>query len=563
MKRTGSNSAKMGQCPAISHELRITHLVNNLKFSSAPLVRRSAASQTRFLPELIFSVICAVVLGAQLVRYSPYKPMWIDEILSYYQVAGKSPAAAIASLDTGLNLLPSGYFLLLATVLQRVEFSPLVARGLSSVFIMATVPVMLFALRRYVGRWFAMLGVAGVIFTSPLIFFHNSEARPYGLLLFLVALVGLAFVQSAEEKNPAPHTLILLVVANGLVAMSAYFGGLYSAAAFAVTIFFDWRKGWFRPRVYGAYLLGWGIFAVTTLPLCFQQLAARGAAGTQWLPSFGSAWRQLLKQWTHTLYWVPVAIVLIGIIFWAARKRDVRSARTTGAKADLPEPILRLAALALLWLMLPIGFILQARITGRNFYFNRYFIGSDLGLMVLVALLFALLCRQFTGSMSLENAALRRPLFLSATRFTVVCFLCAAAFHFLTRHDPPRMGLHDAVVRANHWTVPKVTFDLEVYVEGSFQANGGTGYWYIPKSNHETAAFPRFWQPFQMTDPQKLTNFGEFLFIDSNQRPADFDLETWARQQNYRVSRVGDYRDVQGRSKIFYLVQSNRLSLSH
>ena len=393
----------------------------------------SAAGRSRFLPEVIFSIVCAAVLGAQLLHYSPLKPLWNDEILTYYQVAGKSPGAAIASLDTGFNLLPPGYFALLAAVLQFVEFSPLIARGLSCGFIMATIPVMLFALRGQVGRWFAMAAVSGVTFSSPLIFFHNSEARPYGMSLFITALVGLAFLRSSEVRTPATHTLVLLVVANALVATTNYFGGIYSASALAVTIFCDWRMRWFRPRVYGAYLVGWAIFSVTVLPITFQQLAARGDAGTQWLPSFGSAWRQLTKQWAVTAWWVLPLLVALGLLLWAAR---IRSRGVHELQPPLPQPFQRLAILSAVWMILPVGFILQSLVTDRNLYFNRYFIGSDLGLMILAASLLALLCRKLSGSLSLDNVTALRPKFLLLARALVVAFMVTTALMFLT-HDGP------------------------------------------------------------------------------------------------------------------------------
>jgi len=488
-----------------------------------------------------------------LLLYSPLKPLWTDEILTYYQVAGKSPGAAISSLDTGFNLLPPGYFALLAAALQLTEFSPLIARGLSSVFIMATVPVMLLILRPHVGRWFAFLAVSVGVFYSPLIFFHNTEARPYGLSLFLTSLVGLACIRTGETKSPATGTLVLLLLVNASIAMTTYFGGLYSAAALAVTLLCDWRIGWFRPRVYAAYVLGWAIFAVTVLPLCIEQLAARGGSGTQWLPPFSYAWRQLERQWAATLWWVLPLSLIVAILLRAAQ---VRRQRTIEASSTLPEPLVRLAVLSACWLLLPIGAILQSRVTGKNLYFNRYFIGSDLGLIIGIALFLAFLCQRMSGSLLLENVSGARPSFLRISRLIAVGFFAVSAISFVTREAAPQPGAHEAIARADQWNIPKLTFSVGIFVEGFHQPTDGNSYWYIARSEHEAASLARFYPSFQVTNLQHLTHFREFLFVDTNEHPVTFELEAWTRAHNYRIERVHTDLTHHLIEKEFYLVQS-------
>lgn len=518
--------------------------------------RPNAIKGDRWWPVLVFSAVCALVLGAQLVRYSPLKPLWIDEILSYYQVDGRSPAAAAAALDTGVNLLPPGYFWLLAEVVQYTGFSPLIARGLSCAFIIATVPVMLLTLRRYVGIWFAMVAVTAVVFRSPLIFFHNTEARPYGMTLFFVALIALAFARSTENKTLSVGRLTLLVAANGLVAMTTYFGGLYSASAFAVTLLLDWRRGWFRPRVYLCYLVGWAIFAVTTLPLCLRQLAANGATGTDWLPSFGYAWRHLFTQWRSVLWGVAPIAVALGLVLWIGRSSG-RS--VTGVISNSRwKPIRGLAALAGLWLLLPIVFIVQSRITGRNFYFDRYFIGSELGLVIALAVGGALLCQWLGGAPALEQATWRRAAFGLAAKILVVGFIGLAAIKFSVHQDPPQMGPAGPIAEVEKWALPKATFDFGFYVQGSYPPKERSRYWYIAHSERQANDLERFYRGLQVKRERALPDFPEFIFIESSRQPADFSLETWARDNRRRLTKVGDYRDGLGRVKTFYLVQGEK-----
>jgi len=506
--------------------------------------------------------VCAVVLAAQLVHYSPLKPMWIDEILTYYQVADKSPADAVASLDTGVNLLPPGYFILLASTLKFVEFSPLVARALSCGFIILTIPVMLLTLRRTVGVWFAMMSVGAVVFTSPLLLFHNSEARPYGMTLFLVALVSLAFVKTAGPETPSRGTWALLVIANALVATSTYFGGLYSFLAFAATIFLDWQSDRFRPRVYLGYVIGWVIFAAAVLPLCLHQLAANGAAGTEWLPSFAYAWRHLAKLWSGILIWTVPVIIALGAILWVGRSQARLATDTPGARNF--SPVRPLAALSILWVLLPIAFIVQARITGHNVYFDRYFIGSEIGVMIAIGLIPAWFCWRFGGSLKLENAFMRGPVFGAVAKVLITVFICAAAFDFYYRAEPAQMGSNAIVTRANQWALPKATFDRGIYTEGFYQPSGGNSYWYIASSDREASALARFRSTFQIKRTGTLADFHEFLFIDSDASIRDFNLEAWAKSRGYHLSRVGEYRDREGRSKGFYLVQSDSASaVSH
>lgn len=497
---------------------------------------------------ILFSLFCAIVLAAQLIHQNGIKPLWLDEQFTRLEVQGKTFTEVIHSLRTGVNLQPPAYFLALWTCLQFTEFTPLLARALSCIFILATVPVMWMTLRPMIGRGLTTASVGGVLFCSPLIFYHNSEARPYGLFFFAAALVAWAFVRSLQEERLTKRTFALLVFANAFLPSVIYYGGFYAGAALAVTVGFDLIRGRRRWRIYGGYLCGWSLFGLIILPLCLAQLQSRGGEGTRWLPEFRESVLMLAKQWVKTV----VPFVAIGFLFaawlWFSRREPKANAASGSGAERTWWPI---ATLGLAWLALPILFIGQSVVTHRNLYLDRYFIPSDLGFMLLFAGLASAACVRTRGAASLERC-------LTSSRSRIIAMAVITAFvgivslRFYRNARNALWGFGDTVYAAKIGIGPKATFSLAYYVEGYVRTGPGMQFVYLSHYSGEGAALATYCRGFDTRTIDEMAVFPEFVFVDSSDNPSVFDLEDWARRHQYNIRRFATYGEAHAVKKGIY-----------
>ena len=503
--------------------------------SSSPRPRQ----QRTFPWGLFFCGYCAIILVAQLIHQSAIKPLWRDELFTYFEVHDKTCGEIIQSLKTGVNLLPPTYFLLLSALLHFTDFTPLLGWALGCSFILATVPVMWLALRRTAGTLITAIAISGVVFCSPLIYYHNSEARPYGFFLFAAGMVAWAFARSVQEERLSSGTLVLLVVANALLPSVNYIGGLYSAAALAVTFTLDLAARRMRWRVYGAYLGGWALFAVLVLPLCLAQYRMRGTVGTNWLPDFYEAVLILGKQWAKTL--IPFAVVVVPFAIWLTfGQYEPKVNQSSERQGDLSA--WSLAALGLAWLFIPVFFIGQSLLTHRNMYMDRYFIASDLGLLLLLAALASLACARWRGTATIETAV-RAPWHRGFATAVAVGFVVIASLRFYWNGRNELWGTGDAVYACKAWPGPKATFSLSYYIEGHVRTGPDMHFILLSQHPSDRDLIGAYCRDFEIREFDGLAVFPEFVYVDSREAPPDFNLQGWAQTHNYAIEQVGFYKE--------------------
>lgn len=515
--------------------------------ASTPLPRKDRA----VLWGLLFCGYCALVLLAQLVHQSAIKPLWRDELFSLYEVQGKTWGEVLQSLKGGVNLLPPAYFFVLWSSLHFTDFTPLLGRALSSVFIAATVPVMWLTLRRTVGTLITTVAISVVLFCSPLIFYHNSEARPYGLLLFAAGLVAWGFARSTDDGERVPRSTVgLIIIANAFLPSVNYMGGFYSAAALAVTLGIDLTAGRRRWSVYGGYVAGWALFAVWGLPLCVVQYRTRGAEAAHWQPEFPEALAILAKQWAKTLLPLAPVAVLFGVWLFLGRKKSSETTRSPEPQGALP-----LAVLGLAWLLIPLVFIGQSLVTHRNLFVDRYFIASDLGWILLAAAIASGACRRWRGSPTLE-AGLPG---LTMRRIGIGLVLAIVAIVSIRFYKNPRnvlWGNGDAINACKAWPGPKATFSLSCFIEGYVRSGPNMQFIILSRGPSDRETIRAYCRDFQISEIDGLAVYPEFVYVDSSEAPADLNLERWAASHGYTFERVGFYAESHGKKAIFQMRRS-------
>ena len=208
-------------------------------------------------------------IGFRLVTQSD---LWLDEALS----------VNIATLPLGdlVDALardghPPLYYVLLHGWAEVFGAGDDAVRALSSVFGIATLPLLWLAARRYAGTPAAVATLV-LAATSPFLVRYSTEARMYSLVMFLVTLGWLAARWALDR--PGPFRLVLVSVLAGLLALTHYWS-FYLLATVFVVLLVAWRRG--RPAA-GRVAIGVAGGAVLFLPWLPTFLDQMGRTGTPW-----------------------------------------------------------------------------------------------------------------------------------------------------------------------------------------------------------------------------------------------------------------------------------------
>ena len=219
----------------------------------------------------VVAVVASIVAGIAF-RLVTRSDLWLDEALS----------VNIATLPLGdlVDALardghPPLYYVLLHGWAGVFGTGDEAVRALSSVFGIATLPLLWLAARRYAGTAGAVATIV-LAATSPFLVRYSTEARMYSLVMFLVTLGWLA-VQWALDR-PSPPRLVLVAVLAGLLALTHYWS-FYLLATVFVLLVVGWRRG--RPAA-GRVALGVAGGAVLFLPWLPTFLDQMGKTGTPW-----------------------------------------------------------------------------------------------------------------------------------------------------------------------------------------------------------------------------------------------------------------------------------------
>lgn len=165
----------------------------------------------------------AVVLPAMALSTSAARPLWYDELYTYYVAREPSIGAVFTALLAGADTNPPVDYLLRHLSLRAFGDTPIAFR-LPSVLAFI---VGLFAIHAYVRpRVSRTAAVAAFVLpVATLAAFYSIEGRAYALLFASAALALLAW-QRAIELPRSPFRLLLLVAGLSVGPFTHYFGVL-------------------------------------------------------------------------------------------------------------------------------------------------------------------------------------------------------------------------------------------------------------------------------------------------------------------------------------------------
>lgn len=240
-------------------------------------VEDAAAPQDR-LPRWALVATAALVLAGVALRLGTTSPLWLDEALSA-NIASLPVADLLGALRRDGH--PPLYYLLLHGWTAVVGDGDVAVRALSTVFALATLPLLWVAARRVGGRW---CGLATTVLyaTSPFAIRYATETRMYSLVAFLVVLGWLA-VRRAQQRATLPRLVLVSIVAGALL-LTHYWSLFLLGAVVGLLVLQAWRarrtgRGAAGPLRLAAAVAAGAVLFVPWLPAF---LAQAGATGTPW-----------------------------------------------------------------------------------------------------------------------------------------------------------------------------------------------------------------------------------------------------------------------------------------
>lgn len=356
--------------------------------------------RARLRPYLALAILAApyfALIGFAASR----RPLWNDELFTYYIARRPSLHDVWESLLTGVEQLPPLYYVITRASALLFGLNEMAIRLPAILGVgVAALCVHLFVARRAS----QIYGVAGALFfLATSAYEYAGEARPYGLVL---AFSGLAFVSWQRAAEGGRMRLIAL---SGLAIclFAALYTHYYAVLILGPICAAELTRTYHRRRVDLLIWLSFTLPAASLLLLIPLMRAAAGHAGTFWAPA---SWLGALDFYRGLLH--PGVLSVIALALAAC-------VLTMPASSDSPRlprwPVHDFVAMAGLALIPFAGVLLGKTVTGV--FTPRYVMPAALGISVLAGWGLALLTRG------------RPRTALAATLILLACFLGVAIRH--------------------------------------------------------------------------------------------------------------------------------------
>jgi hypothetical protein len=357
--------------------------------------------QSIAISSMLFIYVVLLLAGTLLI--AARRPLWSDELYTYYIATLPSFSNVWSALVTGHEQVPLGFY-----AIERVSCGVF---GVNSVALrlpaLLGCLVMSLALFKFVSwRLSPAYGLLASVF--PMItsaFPYAREARPYGLELGFAALALVCWQQATDSNNRLPALIGLWL--SLVAAISCHYYGILLVLPLA---FGELIRTIARRHVDFAV---WSCFVGSTLPLLLMlPLILSGAklSGNFWArphwTDIATFYQNLITPGIPSL----VAVVTLGVIaprFW----RPVPGTDSVTAEAAFPS---HEQGAIIGFIALPFAGVLLAMLVTHAFT-DRYVLAAVIGLSIL----FAQAMHKLLGG-ELRVAAIVAPILLAWFGFLVV-----------------------------------------------------------------------------------------------------------------------------------------------
>ena len=285
---------------------------------------RPALVKTKW--EYLAPIAAFLSLIISCITISRKKYFWNDELLSFYLLDDKSFSHMMGALSDTINNAPPLYFVLGWVWAKVFTSSELSLRLFSCFAICAAFAITWIMLRRTYDFWPATISNLSVFCLSYIILHQNTEARFYGLFLFVCSLGVLHFDSLCRRDGSSVPLILAGCLVHAAIIQTHLFGFLYSGAILLALIVRDAYFSVRRPKVYLSVILGWGSFVLWIGPFLNQLDLARPRP---WIPP-----PSIHDLFNSVSFSPPFFIILLGLsgIILITNVRNIRSILSDAAK---------------------------------------------------------------------------------------------------------------------------------------------------------------------------------------------------------------------------------------
>lgn len=324
----------------------------------------------------------AVLLYIAAVAFSSARPLWHDELYTFY--IAQAPSIGQMFHEIRLDLNPPLEYLAVRGAMSAFGANEFAARLPSMIAFFVASGCLYWLMKRRFSSGYGVLAV--VVFWSTPFFYYATEARPYALVLAFFGIALLAWVYRAEGRHPKA-ALAALALANCGMMFSHFFGVFYLLPFGLAQLVRDYRRRKIDLPVWAAFLLP------IAIPFVYLSIMARYEASA-FPHSFLAGPGTIYYFFYNTL--APESWVLLPVICFAVLVAFRRGRKTDTAL--LPNG----SEIALLAGMIAIPLVLIAMLTFTHGFFNqRYAIPTGFAYGMLLAFFTAI----YTGASRLAAAA--------------------------------------------------------------------------------------------------------------------------------------------------------------
>ncbi len=331
--------------------------LDQLKPKVEPLLKRLSISRSE-------QILIALIAVGTLFRlyHLGTKSIWLDEAFSI-SISHRS-LIDVLQMTVRTDTHPPLYYLLLKIWLLFSQSETWV-RLLSSIFSIASIPVMyLLANKLFNDRRAGLVGAAILVF-SPFQIWYAQEARMYAVLTFFVLASAYFFIQALQSGSAIAW---LGYMVTTVLALYTDNGAIWYLLTLAVFSILSIRR--FRHRIIPWLLSHLGIAILYAFWLPFLIMQTRQVTESFWLPppSFQTVLGTFLDFHSYNFPVIEISLLYMAAIFVFAYIVPGKSWQRQFAN---------------LWLFLPLGISLLLSLR-QPIFLSRNLIAASLGYYLLV-----------------------------------------------------------------------------------------------------------------------------------------------------------------------------------
>ncbi|PWU05179.1 MAG: hypothetical protein C5B52_00100 [Bacteroidetes bacterium] len=338
----------------------------------------------------ILMILSCIIISSQ-------KPMWLDELYSFYSTQDSSLSHSIQGIANGVNAAPPFYFMLTWCFYKVGIHEILFYRMLSSICFISALILLWRLLRKYYDEAIVIGSVIICFGASNLIFAQNSEFRNYALFFLLESL---ALIQAVYliEKPDSQLNLILLAIFLGLGCLTHIFGVFYGMAFLASFIVYDLIQKKIQIKRWIACIAGTSFIIVWVNQIITQSQMGKPHS---WIPvpdmgagieTFSSLFPfgDRVNYQNHSTLLLIIFISIVSLTLYLLMRNSGRLVYKIRniISASNERKFLGILSIAIILIPLVISYFLSRAFT--SIFLLRYLIPSILGVLLLFINIFSL-----------------------------------------------------------------------------------------------------------------------------------------------------------------------------